>query len=95
MVILGDPAAQAILAHLDPQGPQFQEQKENKGTLVLLEAQALMDPQEIQALKDPLVEEEDLETQDQEVILVLLDIKAPLVKGEILDTGEARPVHLG
>lgn len=54
-----------------------------------------MDPLEIQAFKDHLVQEADLEAQDQEVILVHLESKGPLVMREILDTSQVHMVHLG
>lgn len=53
--------------------------------------QVIMDNLEIQALKGRLVQEADVEALDQEVILVLLDIKGPMVTKETLDTAQ---VHL-
>lgn len=53
-----------------------------------------MDNLEIQALKGRLVQEADVEALDQEVILVLLDIKGPMVTKETLDITQVHLVFL-
>ncbi|TKS79891.1 hypothetical protein D9C73_013878 [Collichthys lucidus] len=62
--------------------------------MVFQETMAIKDLQEIQALEDHLVTMADLEKRDQEVILVLLESKGPLVTQETLDTSQARLVRL-